>query len=72
MDIHRGYIARIKHKCLITIISMLEMTNPEHGLSKRIRRSIPISILENNLVDIYQKYKTHYKDTYYMRYFNKS
>jgi len=50
---------------------MLEMTNPEHGLSKRIRRSIPISILENNLVDIYQKYNTHYKNTYYMRYFNK-
>lgn len=50
-DVHNGYIVRIKYKCLITILSLLELSENEPGIYNRIRRTLPVHVLLNNLVD---------------------
>lgn len=58
--VHRGYIQRIKYKCLITLLSLLELSEDDPGIVNRIRRTIPLSVLTNNLTDLYDIYKKNY------------
>lgn len=53
MNIHPGKLARIKFKCLNTVISLLECSESQDSLILRIIRVIPIAILTNNLRRIY-------------------
>jgi glycerophosphoryl diester phosphodiesterase len=69
MNLHRGYLARIKHKCLITILSLLELCDSRHGIAIRVKRTIPIHIIVENLIDLYEKYRNLNQDKYSMQSF---
>lgn len=71
LNVRKGYIVRIKHKCIITILSLLELSLKEHGIANRIRRTLPISILIDNLRNLYSIYKNTYKNDYFSSCFNK-
>lgn len=43
--VHRGYIARIKHKILITILSLLELSENDFNILNRVRRTVPLGVL---------------------------
>lgn len=47
--IHRGKVARLKFRCLITITALLECNDPQDTLILRIIRSVPLTVLTNNL-----------------------
>ncbi|EAR95948.2 MIR domain protein (macronuclear) [Tetrahymena thermophila SB210] len=67
---HKGYISRIKHKCLITILSLLELNENDISTFNRIRRAIPLQVLINIIVDVFTKFKGIYKGEYYRECFN--
>jgi hypothetical protein len=69
MNLHRGYLARIKHKCLITILSLLELSDIRHGIATRVKRTIPIHIIVENIVNLYEKYRNINQDKYSMQSF---
>lgn len=56
-------------KCLITITSLLECTGPSDNTKIRIKRAIPFSVLQNNLIRVYRHYKKKYTE-YTMECFN--
>ena len=65
MNLLPHQLAKVKYKCLITLISLLECNDPSLGLSQRIIRAIPISVLTLNLAQVYHKYKKLYKQDEY-------
>jgi len=56
MNINRGYVAKIKHKCLNTILALLELSESDKLIINRIRRTIPITVLSSNLTNLYEIY----------------
>lgn len=52
-SIHLGELARLKYKCLLTILSILEGNDSKKELVSRIMRVIPVSVLTQNLGRIY-------------------
>jgi len=58
-------LAKVKYKCLITLVSLLECNDPTANLSTRIIRAIPMSVLTHNLAQVYHKYKKIYKNNEY-------
>ncbi|KAL4447069.1 hypothetical protein ABPG74_013921 [Tetrahymena malaccensis] len=60
-QIHLGELARLKYKCLLTIISILECNYSKKDLISKIMRIIPVSVLTKNLTRVYQLYKKHFK-----------
>ena len=52
-EIHPGELARLKYKCLIGIVSLLESNDSADNLILRIIRTIPLKILTDNLARIY-------------------
>jgi hypothetical protein len=63
--IHPGKLARLKYKVLISVVALLECNDLGDNFLLRVIRSIPLPVLTENLLHIYQlydKYKT--KDGY--------
>lgn len=56
-DIHAGFIARIKYKVMITVMSLLELSETDPLITSKIRKTISIAILMQNLVALYQVFK---------------
>ena len=65
MRITLEQLTKVKHKCLITLVSLLEGNNSTLNLSARIMRAIPISVLTDNLIQVYKQYKRLYKNKGY-------
>lgn len=59
---HPGKLARLKHKCLITIVSLLECNINSEEFVTKIMRTIPLNVLTNNLARIYELFKRYEKD----------
>ncbi|EGR33562.1 MIR domain protein [Ichthyophthirius multifiliis] len=62
--IHLAEIARLKYKCLITVVSLLECNDSRSDFIMRIMRIIPVKVLTENLTKIYQLYQKYTKDDY--------
>ncbi|KAL4511687.1 hypothetical protein ABPG72_012532 [Tetrahymena utriculariae] len=69
--LHLGKLARLKNKCLITIVSLLECNINSKEFVTKIVRSIPLNILTNNLSRIYSLYQKYEKD-YVQSIFNRA
>jgi len=50
---------------LITLVSLLECNDKSTGIANRIMRAIPLSVLTNNLVQVYKLYKKLYPNGEY-------
>ncbi|EGR30673.1 MIR domain protein [Ichthyophthirius multifiliis] len=59
-------IYRMQNKCLILILSLLEMRyiNENNIIIKKIMRNLPLSLLEPQLVEIYKLYQAAYGENY--------
>ncbi len=55
---YEGRLAKLKYKCLITIVSLLECND---ALINKIVRNIPFSVLTKNLLRIYELYSKNEK-----------
>ncbi|KRX06791.1 MIR motif [Pseudocohnilembus persalinus] len=62
-DIEKWKIERIKYKIMILVNSLLELNN-NPIVVKRIMRSLPLEVLKTNLIEIYQRYRDLYGDSY--------
>lgn len=65
LQIHPGKLAKLKYKCLVGIVGLLEASEGGDHLLLRIIRTIPLNVLTENLLYIfklYEKYKM--KDEY--------
>lgn len=69
--IHRGLLVRLKYKCTIMLLSLLEMQDNNEEIVNRLIRSIPCSILANELAKVHGVYKLVYGDDYVMEAFNR-
>lgn len=71
LKLHPGNLARLKYKCLNTIVSLLECSEPQDNEIMRIVRSIPLNVLTQNLSKIYALFKKKsdgiYKDDLFSR-----
>lgn len=65
MKIEPAQLAQVKFKCLITLVSLLELNDENSDLLIRIRRAIPVSIIAKNLAQVYEQYKRKYKHDEY-------
>lgn len=59
-----GKLARLKYKCLNTIISLLECNESSDSLIMRILRTIPLKVLTSNLARIYILFKKFEEEKY--------
>ena len=57
-------LARVKFKCMTTVLSLLEGRTDNYNLTKMLR-AFPLDILKANLVNIHNAYKELYSDGYY-------
>ena len=65
-------MARLKFKCLITIVSLLEgADNGKNGLISLVVRSLPTDVLTNNLLRIYELFKKYETQGYIMEVFGR-
>lgn len=55
-SLHAGKLARLKNKCLITIVSLLECNINNEQFVTKIMRTIPLTVLTDNLSRIYELY----------------
>ena len=62
-------IERLRYKCLITVMALLEKTDKDSQIIERIRKVLPINSLKNSLVRIYDNYYRIYGDKYVDRSF---
>ena len=69
MRIEKWQLARLKNKCLVAILSLLERYKYEEFVLLRIMRTIPISILKSNLSEVFIMYKKLYGNEYSMEAF---
>ena len=67
-----GNLAKLKFKCLNTIVSLLECNESSDSLILRIIRAIPLSVLTNNLSRIYFLFQKYHKEEYREEIFNLS
>jgi hypothetical protein len=70
--LHPGKLAKLKYKCLIGMVSLLECNDEADNMLLRIVRAIPLKVLTENLSRIftlYDKYKS--KDQYEINLFNR-
>ena len=67
-QLERWMLARLKYKILILINSLLEMRSSD-VIIKRIMRTLPLEILQKNMVKVFRKYKKTYKNNYSMQAF---
>ncbi len=65
-----GNLARLKFKCLSTIVSLLECNESSDSLIIRIIRAIPLSVLTSNLSRIYFLFEKYHKEEYREEIFN--
>lgn len=49
ITLHLAKLARLKLKCLVTLVSLVECCDPGDNLILRIIRGIPLKVLTNNL-----------------------
>lgn len=59
----RWMYARLKYKCSITLLSLLEARTSNDNVIRLIK-SLNIEILKRNIVDIFHEYQTNYKENY--------
>jgi hypothetical protein len=64
IEIHRGFLMRLKYKATVTLLSLLEMQENNEEIVNRMIRSIPCSVLSSELTKLYQIYKAIYKNDY--------
>lgn len=57
-------LARLKLKCLVTLVSLVECCDPGDNLILRIIRAIPLKVLTNNIQRIFSLYQKTYKDDF--------
>jgi len=62
-DLKAWQLAKLKYKCSITLMSLLEARKNNSNVD-RMMKSIPIEILDRNLIDIYRLFKIQYKGEY--------
>lgn len=48
---------RIKHKLMITLLSLMELRENDRLIMNRMRKSVPLTVLSNLMVDIYILFK---------------
>lgn len=53
LQVERKYVIRIKYKTLITLLSLLELSESDVQINNRIRRTIPLKLLTDTLTDIF-------------------
>ena len=56
----RWMISRLKYKCSITLISLLE-ARKDNDIVLRMIKSLHIGVLKRNIIDIYSMYQELYK-----------
>ncbi len=61
--LRRWQLARLKYKCSITLMSLLEARKDESNVY-RMMKSIPIDALRMNITDIYTEFNKQYKGEY--------
>ena len=71
MKIQPGKIAHLKNKCLIAIVSLLECNDLRTSVTTLIMRTIPLSVLTNNITRIFELYTKYEKDGYTEDLFNR-
>jgi len=49
-EARKAYIVRVKHKCLITLLSLLELNENDMSVVNRIRRTVPLPVLINEMI----------------------
>ena len=56
-------ISRLQNKCLILILSLLEMRDvrQDPSIIKRIMPNLPLNVLSSHLVKVYKKFDYLYK-----------
>jgi hypothetical protein len=71
-DLDDWMIARLQMKCLVLILSLIEMRelSDSNPIIKRIMRNLPMNLLQRHMVKCYKKYQLIYKDEYVMEVFN--
>jgi inositol 1,4,5-triphosphate receptor type 3 len=62
--LHPGKLARLKFKCLIGIIGLLECNDETDNLILRIVRSIPLKVMMNNLARVFVLFEKYEKGEY--------
>ncbi len=67
-ELERWMLARLKYRILILINSLLEMRSSDL-IIKRIMRTLPLEILQKNMVKVYRRYKKTYKNNYCLQAF---
>lgn len=55
--------SRLKYKCSLALLSLLEARKDNTNV-QRMMKSLPVEILNRNLVDIYRLFKIQYKGEY--------
>lgn len=70
--LHPGKLARLKFKCLNTIVSLLECNETQDSLILRIIRAIPLLVLTNNLSRIFTLFQKYQGEEYNMDVFNRA
>ena len=72
MDLTPWMVVRLQNKCLILLLSLLEMRDLSNSLPliRRIMRSLPINVLEVHMAKTFKKFKAIYKDDYSMQSLN--
>lgn len=70
MNIHRGMLARIKHKCLITMLSIMELRETDYAIMNRMRRTIPLNVLADSMTEVYKLFMKIYRNHYFSDCFN--
>lgn len=65
-------IARLQMKCLVLILSLIEMREPNDSnpIIKRIIRNLPMQLLQRHLVKAFKKYEAIYRQEYVMEVFD--
>lgn len=72
VSLHKGKMGRLKHKCLITIVSLLECNIRSKEFVTKIMRTIPLNLLTDNLARIYYLFQKYEKNDYVQSIFNRA
>ena len=62
-ELKKWQIARLKYKCSITLLSLLE-ARKDYNNVYRMMKSLPMEVLKRNITDIYLLFETIYKGVY--------
>lgn len=66
----RWEISKLKYKCSITLISLLEARSKEDDIVPRMMKTLNIDIIRRNITDIYNQYIEIGKKEYNSELFN--